>query len=103
MEADKYYKTSRDMEHLLELLNAGKEIVCFYTYNFFEHDKDREPFMVTDVCVAKYIKRENPDNNEYSFSARGIGYISFYPNWGYEYTILDLLKARDIQYIEPNL
>lgn len=46
------------MEHLVELLNAGKEVVCFITYDAFEHRDDREPCMVTDVCIAKLVKSE---------------------------------------------
>lgn len=92
------YKTSRDYTHLRELLDKGIEVVCFTTYNFFNHEKDKEPYMVTDICVA----RKNSLNGEYDFGARGIGYGDYDPGY-HTFSFEDFCeKCLNLEYIEPN-
>ena len=101
------YKTSKDYKHLIELLNKGVEVVCFYTYDWSmprpeEKQENYEPMMVTDVCTAK-LMNEGSKYEQYVISCRGTQFISYWiHDFPYTYTFEELLKARDIEYIEPD-
>ena len=99
------YKTSRDMKRLKQLLDEGYEVVCFYTYEWNSNWRDKpdyEPIMATDVCVGRY--REAGEYSKYTFSCRGTEFLDYYLHGiDYEYTFLELLEARDIQFIEPTI
>lgn len=99
------YKTSRDMKRLKELLDAGYEVVCFYTYDFNAHhkgEKDYEPIMTTDVCYARY--NEDGRYSSYTIGCRGTGFFEYWTqDFGYKYSFVELLEAHDIQFIEPTI
>lgn len=96
------YKTSRDMKRLKELLDTGYEVVCFITYDWNRADIDRpdhEPIMATDVCIAHRI---NGKYGRYCMSCRGTEFLVYWlQGFSYSYTFVELLEARDIQFIEP--
>ena len=98
------YKTSRDYKHLIELLNKGIEVVCFFTYDWAESmrmAKDYKPIIITDVCLAK-LRCKGTKYEEYHISCRGNVYLNYYTSGiEYNYTFLELLEAHDIEYIEP--
>ena len=94
------YKISKDYKHLRELLDAGHEIVCFTTYDFFKYDRydNHQPYMVTDVCTARKL-----DTGEYSFGVRGHGYGDYDPGY-HKFSFEDFCKnALKLEYIEPNI
>ena len=97
------YETSRDMKRLKQLLDEGYEVVCFYTYDFLQSSSwPHEPVMTTDVCVARFY--EGGVFSHYSISCRGHEFESYFLNgFNYGYTFLDLLEARDIEFIEPTI
>lgn len=99
------YKTSKDYKHLIELLDKGIEVVCFYTYDWNKHSKgepDYKPIMVTDVCTAKLRSKGNLYEH-YSISCRGTGFLDYWTkDMSYEYTFEECLEARGIEYIEPD-
>lgn len=95
------YKTSKDYSHLRELLDQGKTVVCFTTYNFNRWHPDQEPMMTTDICVGKLLNGDSPEYKHYSFSARGIGYGDYWP-MDDKFTFEELCEAKNIEYIEPN-
>ena len=100
----KGYKTSKDYKRLKELLDKGYEVVCFITYDFLWRSQEpHEPMMVTDICRAKFIKREqNRENDVYVIGVRGLSYITFWPNSNiYDFTFEDRCKAENIEFIEP--
>ena len=91
------YKTSRDYKRLRELLDNGYDVVCMTTYNYFRPSKDMEPYMVTDVCIARKIR------GCYDFSSRGQGYGEYDPNF-HKFTFEDFCrKCLDLEYIEPKI
>jgi len=95
------YKTSRDMKRLKELLDAGYEVVCFYTYDF-ARGKDPMPLMTTDVCTARY--NEAGEYSSYTLSCRGTVFLQYWTH-GIECgcSFIELLEACDIQFIEPTI
>lgn len=99
------YNTSRDMKRLKELLDAGYEVVCFYTYDWNRLSKDKpdyKPIMATDVCIARF--QEAGEYSKYTMSCRGTGFLDYWLHGiDYEYTFLELLEAHDIQFIEPTI
>ena len=97
------YNTSRNMHHLKELLDKGYEVVCFYTHDAFGLKEDSHtPYMVTDVCTARYI--EDDEFSKYILGCRGSVFIEYWTNnFPYKYTFEELLAARDIQFIEPTI
>lgn len=97
------YNTSRDMHHLKELLDKGYEVVCFYTHDAFGvKEESHTPYMVTDVCIARYI--EDDEFSKYLIGCRGSVFIEYWTeNFPYKYTFEELLAARDIQFIEPTI
>lgn len=92
------YETSRDYKRLKELLDAGKEVVCFTTYDFFRHNREEhEPYMTTDVCYA--VKRTN---GTYDFSVRGTGYGDYDPSF-HKFSFEDFCEKRlDLEFIDIN-
>ena len=92
------YKTSKDYTHLRELLDQGKEVVCFVTYNFNRWHPEEEPMMVTDVCKAKLLNENSPEYRHYSFGARGIGYGDYYP-YDDEFTFDEFCYEKYLDYI----
>ncbi|MBO4498785.1 MAG: hypothetical protein J5732_00835 [Bacteroidaceae bacterium] len=99
------YKTSKNYKHLIELLDKGIEVICFYTYIWNEHNKnkpDYEPIIVTDVCMAKLLNK-NTLYEHYNISCRGTGFLDYWTkDMPYDYTFEELLEARGIEYIEPD-
>ena len=99
------YKTSKDYKHLIELLDKGIEVVCFYTYIWNGYSKDEpdyKPIMVTDVCTAKLLNKGD-QYEHYSISCRGTGFLDYWTkDMPYDYTFEELLQARGIEYIEPD-
>ena len=99
------YKTSRDMKRLKELLDAGYEVVCFYTYDWNGRRKgepDYKEMMTTDVCVACF--HAAGEYSRYIISCRGTGFLDYWLHGiPYEYTFVELLEAHDIQFIEPTI
>ena len=94
----KGYKTSKDYKRLKELLDKGYEVVCFITYDF-----DRFPIMVTDVCLARLLYPDSEQSAKYSLAARGIEYLHYWLHGGnYKFTFEELLKNRNVEFIEPN-
>lgn len=98
----KGYKTSRDYKRLKELLDAGYEVVCFITYDFYQFDtKPHEPSMVTDVCSARLLEKGNKYAH-YSISCRGTGFLHYWlEGFDYSYTFEELLEKNNIEFIEP--
>ena len=98
------YKTSRDYKHLIDLLNKGIEVVCFFTIDWAEsrkNEKGYKPIITTDVCLAKLHCIDN-EIKEYRLSSRGQVFLNYYTSGiEYNYTFLELLEAHDIEYIEP--
>ena len=98
----KGYKTSKDYTHLRELLDQGKEIVCFVTYNFNRFHPDQEPMMVTDVCMARLLSPDNEKYRRYSFSVRGHGYGDYWVDMDKDrFTFEEYCEADELEYIEP--
>ena len=100
----KGYKTSKDYKRLKELLDKEYEVVCFITYDFNKYSKgepDYKPMMVTDVCTGKLLSK-GTEYERYSISCRGIEFFTYWLH-GFKvaYTLEDLLKARNIEFIEP--
>ena len=98
------YKTSRDMGKLKELLDQGYEVVCFITYDADGQNEGRpnhEPVIKTDICTARY--NDIGSASSYIFEGRGTSYINYSPYKNCGYTLLELLKAKDIRFIEPTL
>ena len=97
------YKTSRDMKRLKKLLDAGYEVVCFITYDWNRADRDKpgyEPIMATDVCIARLDGRGK--YARYIISCRGTEFLDYWLHgFDYNYTFVEMLEARDIQFIEP--
>ena len=101
----KGYKTSKDFKHLKELLDAGKEVVCFITYDFNEHNKEKpdyEPIITTDVCTAKVLSK-GTEYEQYTISCRGTGFLNYWKHgFDYKYTFEELCEAQNVEYIEPD-
>ena len=92
-----YYKTSRDMKRLKELLDQGYNVVCFITVDMVKSDKK-----ITTVCVAKYY--EAGEYSFYIFCCAGTVFIQYWTHGiDYKYTFEELLETRDIQFIEPTI
>ena len=106
MELKLAYKTSRDMKRLKELLDLCYEVICLYTYDFAECRKGKkgyEPMMTTDLCTAKLVNRGSI-YEYYTMSCRGSGFLDYFTrDMPYEYSFLELLESRDIQFIEPDM
>lgn len=87
------YKTSRDYKRLKELLDEGKEIVCFVDYHWSDGEVSR------DICRA----RKTPSDFEpYQFSVRGYCYGGYDPKLD-RFSFEKLMEAMNLEYIEPNL
>ena len=98
----KGYKTSKDYKHLKELVESGKEVVCFVTWNFNLRSNDEWPMIVTDICLAKYFPNENKKYVRYSFSSRGHIFGDYWPDMDeIKYTFEDLCEMLSVEYIEP--
>lgn len=106
------YQTSTDYKHLAELLRQGKEVVCFYTYDW-NHDEN-DPIMVTDVCTARFVDDCSEEQyHGFSIGCRGVGfldvrnYMTKLGRMGYGYTLDELFvkmcESRKLTYIEPTL
>lgn len=91
------YKTSRDYAKLKALLDEGKDIVCFVTYDFNEHQKGREGYhesLVTDICHGYY-------DGWYHFSARGIEYATYWSEMNRYSSFEEMCEKNNIEFIEP--
>lgn len=99
------YKTSRDMKRLKELLDQGLDVVCFYTYDWNRYNEgkpDYQPMPTTDVCIARF--QEAGEYSRYTIGCRGAGFLDYWLyGMNYNYSFLELLEARDIQFIEPEI
>lgn len=98
----KGYKTSKDYKRLKELLDAGYEVICFITYDFRQYDREpHEPLLVTDVCRARLLDK-GTQYAHYSVSCRGTCFFDYWlEGFDYKYSFLELLEARNIEFIEP--
>ena len=96
------YKTSKDYKHLVELLEAGKEVVCFVTYNIRQWHPEETPIMVTDVCRAKLIKGNDPEYRHYLVGVRGHVFIEWWNDTIEKFTFEELCEAESLEYIEPD-
>lgn len=102
------YKTSRDMKRLKELLDQGYEVVCFYTYDWNsprpnEKPEEYKPIITTDICTAKLMEK-GCKYERYVIACRGTGFITYWTkDMPYNYSFLELLEKRDIQFIEPTI
>ena len=106
---NKDYKVSKNYKHLCELLKHGKRVVCFHTYDIARDENN--PFMVTDVCIAYYVKDCAKQYQGYSIGCRGIGfldarnYMTQFSRLGAGLTLdelfIKLCKRCNITYIEP--
>lgn len=96
----KGYKTIKDYKKLKELLLAGKEIVCFVTWNFHLH-YNSEPHMVTDICMAKYMDNENEDYKHFMIMSRGHVFLEHYPTLE-RVTFEEACEQLQVEFIEPN-
>lgn len=95
------YKTSKDYTHLKDLLDQGKEVVCFVTWNFNIWRKEEEPLWVTDVCIGKVLSPDSPEYKHYSFSSRGQGFGDYWPSL-HKFKFEDECESLKLEYIEPN-
>lgn len=97
------YETSRDYKHLKELLDEGKDVIGFVTYDFhsrFRNEPDYKPFVVTDVCCFRLLNKGKEGCERYSFGVRGCCYDEFFTDdcdFDFEKACKDLL----VEYIEP--
>ena len=97
----KGYKTSKDYHRLKELLDKGYEVICFYTYDFISGENPDEPMIVTDICTARLCEK-GCKYEHYSLGCRGTEFLRYWcRDFKYKYTFEELLKARDIEFIEP--
>lgn len=87
------YKTSRDYKRLKELLDEGKEIVCFVDYTTIGYTSHHR-----DVCRARKTER---DFEPYTFVARGIQYGAYTPVYDM-YSFEDYMKELNVEFIEPD-
>ena len=100
----KGYKTSKDYKRLKKLLDEGYKVVCFITYDFdqFNHEP-HEPMMVTDVCLARLLYPDSKQSAKYSLAVRGTEFLTYWLHGiSHKYTFEELLKARNVEFIEPN-
>lgn len=99
------YKTSRDYKHLKELLDAGKDVVGFVTYDFHSrhrYEPDYKPLVVTDVCLFRLRDKGKEKCERYSFGVRGMCYDELYAD-DYDYDFEESCKGLQVEYIEPTL
>jgi len=97
------YKTSRDYTHLKELLDEGKTVIGFTTYDFnrrYKGEENYKPIMVTDICKVKLFDADT-DDKYYSFGVRGNGYGDYEPKY-HEFSFEEFCKILDFEYIEPD-
>lgn len=99
----KGYKTSKDYKRLRELLDAGHSVVCFTTYDCeIRQMTPHEPMMVTDVCMARLLDRDN-QYAHYNISCRGVCYVTYWINDTNKLSFEDVCEREDIEFIEPDL
>ena len=104
------YKTSANYKHLIELLRAGKQVVCFMTYNIFA-GRNEKPLFRTDVCIAEYHSdNDNDDYNGFEISclgtcfARAANFMLSRSNFrSLDELFIDQCKINKLKYIEPTL
>jgi hypothetical protein len=80
----KGYKTSKDYEHLKELLDDGFDVICF-------SDCDG----CRDVCHAY------KDEDWYRVTSRGIEYNVYWPDMHRYSSFEEMCKDSNIEFIEP--
>ena len=85
------YKTSRDYARLKELLDMGYHVVCFTTYDY------GDGYNVTDVCKATLY------DGRYQIAARGIEYVSYWPEMYRYKSFEEACEANEIEFIEPTI
>jgi len=92
------YKTSKDYPHLKDLLDGGKEVVCFTTYDFrWMEREEHEPMWTTDVCTAR-----KDENGRYYFAVRGCEFTSYWPGMHRYASFEEACADSNIEFIEPN-
>lgn len=103
------YKTSANCKRLIKLLKAGKQVVCFVTYNIFA-GRNEKPLFRTDVCIAEYHSDNDSDYRVFEVSCLGTGFFSS-SNYmlsrsnfrSLDELFIDQCKTNKLKYIEPTL
>ena len=91
------YLTSRDYDRLHYLLDRGLDIICFVYFRCDGTDYH-------DVCVARFVPRENKEFEHYSFSSRGIEYFRYNKQneryrW-YPKSFNEMMHRHDVEFID---
>lgn len=97
------YETSRDYKHLKELLDEGKDVIGFVTYDLHSrhrNEPDYKPFVVTDVCCFSLRDKGKEKCERYSFGVRGHCYYESFTD-EYDFDFEKDCKALQVEYIEP--
>ena len=97
------YETSRDYKHLKELLDEGKDVIGFVTYDLhsrFRNEPDYKPFVVTDVCCFRLRNKGKEGCERYSFGVRGRCYDEPFTD-DYDFDFEKSCKDLQVEYIEP--
>lgn len=85
------YRTSRNYDRLLALLDAGHVIVCIVDY------RTRDGHVTRDICRGRKIG--DGHDVRYSFSARGIGYGEVWPDLDDDFT--HVCRYCNLEFIDP--
>lgn len=87
------YKTSRDYDRLLALLDAGHVIVCIVDYRFPDGDVAR------DICRG--CQTGEGEDTRYMFTARGICYADIWTDIDEDFT--RRCQRVNIEFIDPEI
>lgn len=85
------YKTSRDYRRLMNLLDAGNEIVCVVDY------QSGSGITTRDICRGR--KMGEGEYATYSFSVRGIGYAETWK--GMVDDFIFICRSVNLEFIDP--
>ena len=106
------YKTSANYKRLIKLLKAGKQVVCFVTYDFCAGTRDK-PMLVTDVCIARYDNSSTcEDYHGFKVGCRGTAFFdavvyqtkfSFSKTKDVDQLFIKMCKKYKLTYVEPTL
>ena len=106
------YKTSANYKRLIKLLKAGKQVVCFVTYDFCAGTRDK-PMLVTDVCIARYDNSSTcEDFHGFKVGCRGTAFFdavvyqtkfSSSKTKDVDQLFIKMCKRYKLTYVEPTL